>query len=63
MIDKGVSKGSHFVECQLLGEEGKPSPPFKILCVPGLLRLFVLRPATDVSSLSPLRLSSGIFTT
>lgn len=33
MIDRGVAKGSHFVECQLMGEEGKPSPPFKILCV------------------------------
>ncbi|KAL7415570.1 hypothetical protein BDY24DRAFT_381553 [Mrakia frigida] len=31
MIDKGVGKGSHFIECQLMGEEGKPSPPFKIL--------------------------------
>lgn len=27
MIDKGVAKGSHFVECQLMGEEGKPVSP------------------------------------
>ncbi|KAJ9122975.1 hypothetical protein QFC24_004013 [Naganishia onofrii] len=31
IIDRHVSKGSHFVECQLLGEEGKASAPFKIL--------------------------------
>ncbi|KAK4688261.1 hypothetical protein P7C73_g1846, partial [Tremellales sp. Uapishka_1] len=31
MIDRGVSKGSHFVECQLQGEAGGSSPPFKIL--------------------------------
>ncbi|WVR08443.1 hypothetical protein IAU60_005498 [Kwoniella sp. DSM 27419] len=31
MIDRGVSRGSHFVECQLQGEAGTTSPPFKIL--------------------------------
>ncbi|WWC65441.1 uncharacterized protein I303_108059 [Kwoniella dejecticola CBS 10117] len=31
MIDRGVSRGSHFVECQLQGEAGGTSPPFKIL--------------------------------
>lgn len=31
MIDRGVSKGSHFVECQLQGEAGGSSAPFKIL--------------------------------
>ncbi|OCF43326.1 hypothetical protein I317_02895 [Kwoniella heveanensis CBS 569] len=31
MIDRGVSRGSHFVECQLQGEPGGTSPPFKIL--------------------------------
>ena len=33
LIDRGVSKGSHFVECQLLGEAGGSSAPFKILGV------------------------------
>ncbi|KAH7106845.1 hypothetical protein BKA62DRAFT_740667 [Auriculariales sp. MPI-PUGE-AT-0066] len=31
MIDRGVARGSHFVECSLEGEEGKPVAPFKIL--------------------------------
>lgn len=31
MIDHYVEHGSHFVECQLLGEEGKSVEPFKIL--------------------------------
>ncbi|CDZ98034.1 SGNH hydrolase-type esterase domain [Phaffia rhodozyma] len=31
MIDFNVEKGSHFVECQLLGEEGKLAPQFQIL--------------------------------
>ncbi|WWD20544.1 hypothetical protein CI109_105020 [Kwoniella shandongensis] len=31
MIDRGVSRGSHFVECMLQGEAGGTSPPFKIL--------------------------------
>lgn len=31
VIDRSVSRGSHFIECKLLGEEGKPTPPFKIL--------------------------------
>ncbi|KDQ06755.1 hypothetical protein BOTBODRAFT_39359 [Botryobasidium botryosum FD-172 SS1] len=31
IIDRGVSAGSHYVECQLLGEEGRAVPPFKIL--------------------------------
>lgn len=31
MIDTNVGKGSHSVECQLLGEEGKTTAPFKIL--------------------------------
>lgn len=31
MIDRGVSRGSHFVECQLQGDAGSTSPPFKIL--------------------------------
>ncbi|KAL4269320.1 Cap64p [Pleurotus pulmonarius] len=33
MIDHYVSRGSHFVECQLLGEEGEGVPPFKIVGV------------------------------
>jgi len=33
MIDRGVARGSHFVECQLQGEAGMSSPPFKILGV------------------------------
>jgi hypothetical protein len=31
IIDHRVSRGSHFVECSLDGEEGKPVAPFKIL--------------------------------
>lgn len=31
VIDKQVEQGSHFVECMLLGEEGKAVEPFKIL--------------------------------
>lgn len=31
IIDRGVSEGSHYVECQLLGEEGRAVPQFKIL--------------------------------
>ncbi|KZV90938.1 hypothetical protein EXIGLDRAFT_676605 [Exidia glandulosa HHB12029] len=31
MIDHGVTRGSHFVECTLEGDEGKPVAPFKIL--------------------------------
>ncbi|KAF8879831.1 hypothetical protein BD779DRAFT_1446669 [Infundibulicybe gibba] len=31
MIDHFVSRGSHFVECQLMGEEGQGVPMFKIL--------------------------------
>lgn len=33
MIDRLVSRGSHFVECQLLGEEGQGVPRFKIIGV------------------------------
>ncbi|KAL0945866.1 hypothetical protein HGRIS_012150 [Hohenbuehelia grisea] len=33
MIDHHVGKGSHFVECQLLGEEGEGVPAFKIVGV------------------------------
>ncbi|KAF7366748.1 CAP64-like protein [Mycena sanguinolenta] len=32
-IDHYVSRGSHFVECQLMGEEGKGVPLFKIIGV------------------------------
>jgi hypothetical protein len=31
VIDRSVSRGSHYVECQLLGEEGYRIPEFKIL--------------------------------
>ncbi|KAG6887142.1 hypothetical protein C0992_000452 [Termitomyces sp. T32_za158] len=31
VIDHGVSRGSHFVECVLVGEEGEGVPPFKIV--------------------------------
>lgn len=31
MIDMDVEQGSHFVECILLGEEGKTVEAFKIL--------------------------------
>lgn len=33
IIDHFVSKGSHFVECHLLGEEGQAVPAFKIMGV------------------------------
>ncbi|KAJ8481696.1 hypothetical protein ONZ45_g15219 [Pleurotus djamor] len=33
MIDRSVSTGSHFVECQLLGAEGEAVPPFRIVGV------------------------------
>ncbi|TFK68149.1 CAP64-like protein [Pluteus cervinus] len=33
VIDHYVSRGSHFVECQLMGEEGQGVPPFKIVGV------------------------------
>ena len=33
LIDHFVSRGSHFVECQLLGEEGQRVPAFKIIGV------------------------------
>ena len=31
IIDQFVSRGSHFVECQLLGEEGQSVPAFKLV--------------------------------
>lgn len=31
VIDHFVSRGSHFVECSLLGEEGQGVPAFKII--------------------------------
>ncbi|KAJ3532576.1 hypothetical protein NMY22_g7685 [Coprinellus aureogranulatus] len=31
LIDQFVSRGSHFVECQLLGEEGQSVPAFKLI--------------------------------
>jgi hypothetical protein len=31
MFDKYVGKGSHSIECKLVGEEGQRVPPFKIL--------------------------------
>ncbi|KII91558.1 hypothetical protein PLICRDRAFT_38335 [Plicaturopsis crispa FD-325 SS-3] len=31
IIDRGVARGSHYVECMLIGEEGVSVPPFKIL--------------------------------
>lgn len=31
MIDHYVARGSHYVECQLLGEEGQEVPPFRIV--------------------------------
>jgi hypothetical protein len=33
MIDQHVTRGSHFVECALLGEEGQAVPMFKIIGV------------------------------
>ena len=32
-IDHNVAKGSHFVECMLLGSEGSSVSPFKIIGV------------------------------
>ena len=31
LIDQRVAPGPHFVECNLLGPEGKNTPPFKML--------------------------------
>jgi hypothetical protein len=31
IIDRSVVKGSHFVECVLLGTEGVSVPPFKLI--------------------------------
>ncbi|KAG8817095.1 cap64-like protein, partial [Serendipita sp. 400] len=31
VIDRGVTEGSHYVECQLLGEDNSPVEQFKIL--------------------------------
>ena len=31
IIDRLVARGSHFVECQLMGEEGQGVSPFKII--------------------------------
>jgi hypothetical protein len=33
MIDRFVAKGSHYVECLLLGTEGVSVPPFKLIGV------------------------------
>jgi len=33
MIDRGVAKGSHYVECVLIGVEGISVPPFKLIGV------------------------------
>ncbi|KAG2340378.1 hypothetical protein BDR05DRAFT_966886 [Suillus weaverae] len=33
VIDHSVTRGSHYVECVLLGEEGQSVPPFKIIGV------------------------------
>jgi len=33
LIDHNVARGSHFVECVLLGSEGSSVPPFKIIGV------------------------------
>jgi hypothetical protein len=33
MIDGNVAKGSHYVECVLLGTEGVRVPPFKLIGV------------------------------
>jgi hypothetical protein len=33
MIDYNVARGSHYVECILLGSEGASVPPFKIIGV------------------------------
>jgi hypothetical protein len=31
MIDRSVSKGSHYVECELMGEEGQGVPSFRLV--------------------------------
>lgn len=31
VIDRLVSRGSHFVECQLMGDEGHVVPEFRLL--------------------------------
>ena len=31
VIDHFVTRGSHYVECQLMGEEGQKVPMFKIM--------------------------------
>jgi len=31
VIDRFVTRGSHFVECQLMGDEGRPVPSFRLL--------------------------------
>jgi hypothetical protein len=33
LIDQNVARGSHFVECMLLGSEGTSVSPFKIIGV------------------------------
>ena len=33
MIDHWVSRGAHYVECVLMGDEGTSVPPFKIIGV------------------------------
>ena len=33
LIDHNVARGSHYVECVLLGSEGSSVPPFKIIGV------------------------------
>jgi hypothetical protein len=33
VIDQFVTRGSHFVDCVLLGDEGQSVPPFKIIGV------------------------------
>jgi hypothetical protein len=33
LIDRNVARGSHYVECILLGSEGTSVPPFKIIGV------------------------------
>lgn len=33
LIDENVARGTHFVECMLLGSEGSSVPPFKIIGV------------------------------
>lgn len=31
LIDRNVARGSHYIECILLGSEGSSVPPFKII--------------------------------